>query len=351
MHFSFSSTKAILTKITAGLIISISFYGCKSSQKSATLLNTKFRQRVDFGQLLEPENRIIHGAGQSHEAFLNYEKVMEPNQGPLIYMTYASLKGIENESWRKKMETIRNHSNYVIPQIGLSMTTDGKPEERYEHMVAEGHYDRQIEYLANQLNEYGQPVYLRLAYEFNGFWNGYKPEPLKQAWERVYKKFRQVGCKNVAFVWTFAVDGDEDDFMKFYPGDSLVDWWGIDVFADKHFTAPETKVFMDSSFAHKKPVLIGECTPRRVSVQLGQESWDRWFAQFFKMMNDYPNLKGFSYINWDWSKTRWEDWGDGRIEANELIKRKYNTTLSDPIFLHTGSKGQVYKMLRFSPRN
>ena len=38
------------------------------------------------------------------------------------------------------------------------------------------------------------------------------------------------------------------------------------------------KIFMDNAGVHKKPVMIGETTPRNVGVLNGQTSWNQWFT-------------------------------------------------------------------------
>jgi hypothetical protein len=106
----------------------------------------------------------------------------------------------------------------------------------------------------------------------------------------------------------------------------------VDVFGEKHFNHKALQPFLDSAHAHRRPVLIGETSPRRISVQLGKESVQRWFRPFFEMMASNAGIKGFSYIYWDWSKTRWSDWGDGRFGENEETKAFVIQELKKPIF-------------------
>jgi hypothetical protein len=293
-----------------------------------------FRARTYYGARLEPVSQIVVGAGQANQAsFDEFTQAVGKGNEPVIYMEYLGLKK-ENtvQKLRERCKIWNAYPFQVIPQIGLSMTKDGSPEERYEHEVAAGTYDKNIDDLVRELEAYNKPVYVRLGYEFNGHWNGYQPESFKQAWIRVTKAIRSKNL-NVAMVWCFAPDGTDKDFMKFYPGDEWVDWWAIDLFSEKHFSEPASLAFMDSAMAHKKPVMIGECTPRRISVDLGQESWNRWFVPFFNFIRTYPHLKGFSYINWNWQSTAWPDWGNGRLQDNELVRKKFVDEISQPAYL------------------
>src|SRR5205085_6362013 len=50
-------------------------------------------------------------------------------------------------------------------------------------------------------------------------------------------------------------------YMKWYPGEDVVDWWGINLFDLGDFTRPESEAFVLDAARHRKPVLIGESSP------------------------------------------------------------------------------------------
>lgn len=310
-----------------------------------------FAKRVYFKAPLEPVDKVINGAGQFHiKSFLEYKDAVGDSLKPIIYMDYKGLKTMDSNYPLERWLRVKQEIKWPIAlQLGLSMTTDGRPEERYEHLVADGQYDGQIDSLIQILKQLKMPVYIRIGYEFNGHWNGYKAEDYKKAYRRIVDKMRQAGLKNVANVWCFAPDGTDRDFMKYYPGDNYVDWWAIDLFSDKHFTDTITAQFMDSAMAHKKPVLIGETAPRRISTTLGQESWDRWFVPFFNFIRKYPHVKAFSYINWDWANTAWSDWGNSKLQANELVRSKFKAELKHPYYLHSTTQAALKAALRLQP--
>jgi hypothetical protein len=52
------------------------------------------------------------------------------------------------------------------------------------------------------------------------------------------------------------------------------------------------------------------------------------------LLADNPGIKVSTYINWDWSITRWPGWGETRIETNDTISFLWAKEISNPIFLH-----------------
>lgn len=307
----------------------------------------RYQERQNYNKKLEPRgDLILHGAGQSEKEFINYYNVIGENK-PLIYMTYCGLKKKSIPEYFNKLKRIlEGYEELLIPQIGLSMTSDGKPENHYEHLVAQGEYDQQIEKFAAGLKYMERPCFVRIGYEFNGHWNGYEPETYKQAWQRIVDKFREKDLNEVATVWCFEPEGDNKDYMSFYPGDTYVDWWSIDTFAPEHFYMDITVDFMKDAEKHGFPVMIGESTPRGIGVRRGEENWQEWFVNYFRFIEVNPGIKCFCYINRNWFEfPRWPDWGDARLEANEYIKNKFREKIASSYYLHGGNKEKIYNKL------
>jgi len=292
--------------------------------------------RYNFGALLEPENKIINGAGQSPEAFYNYWNVMDENEKPAIFMTYINLKDVESD-WSSELKSnlLSYGDKFIIPQIGLSMTEDMTPSSHYEDDVAAGLYDEQIEAFIEGLRTLAIPAYVRIGYEFNGTaWNGYVADAYKAAFIRITSMIRASDLE-IATVWCFAMDGVMN-FSDFYPGDQYVDWWAIDIFAASHFNNINADKFLDSAYIHQKPVMIGETTPRFVGVLQGQTSWNNWFVPFFNFIHNKPAVKAFCYINWDWSQyPLWGTWGDARLEANSIVAGHFKAEMDSSQYLHS----------------
>ena len=240
--------------------------------------------RTDFGALLEPQGVIMHGAGQSPDDFNDYWQAMPDGRKPVVYMAYISLSSL-GPDWSNELkdELMRYDGQFLIPQIGLSMTSDGSPEGHYEDQVAAGAFDAQIDNLVEGFRRLASPAYIRIGYEFNGLdWNGYLPESYRAAYIRITEKLREANLE-VATVWCGAMDGVRN-FFDYYPGDEYVDWFGLDLFSAGHFTEADAFRFLDSAAVRGKPVMIGETTPRFVGVSDGQADWDEWFVPFFDYM-------------------------------------------------------------------
>lgn len=308
----------------------------------------QIQPRSNNGALLEPQDKIINGAGQDLASYKNYWNVMHVNNKPLIYMTYVMLRDATSD-WADglKSELMSNPDKFQIPQIGLSMTFDGTPSKHYEQDVAAGLYDKQITAFIDGLQAMAIPAYLRIGYEFNGSgWNGYVPATYKAAYQRITDMIRNRGLE-VATVWDCSADGDSN-FMDYYPGDEYVDWWGINVFQASHFTDALGKSFLENASTHHKPVLIGESTPRNTGVLKGQQSWDSWFAQYFNFIHSNPQLKATGYINCDWSTTQLPTWGDARLEQNAIVGNKFANEMDSAKYLHASSERDFRKTFGWS---
>ncbi|MEM9996370.1 MAG: T9SS type A sorting domain-containing protein [Bacteroidota bacterium] len=303
-----------------------------------------FQERTHYGALLEPEGVVMHGAGQDPNGFAEYWAAMPAATQPVVYMYYTGVRGLQ-PGWETslKRELERYDPLFVIPQIGLSMTSDGIPQAHYEDDVAAGVYDEQIDHLVAGLRNLTRPAYLRIGYEFNGLaWNGYLPESYKEAFRRITDAVRAADIE-VATVWCAALDG-VDNYFDYNPGDEYIDWYGIDLFSSTHFTDARAVAFADSADARQKPLMIGETTPRRVGVDDGNADWNVWFVPFFNYVHTQPAVRQTNYINWDWAfwaaqfGTNWGDWGDARIQTSPEILALYTARLQDNPYLHAESE-------------
>ncbi len=304
-------------------------------------------RRGDWGRRLEPRgDRVIHGAGSRAAGLGRDTGVIGPTK-PAVYMTYVGLKGDVSGYFTKLRAQLHEYKDtFLLPQIGLSMTTDGSPERHYEHEVAEGKYDDKIEILCQGLRDLRRPAFVRIGYEFNGGWNGYEPETYKAAWTRIVSAFRRHRLDEVAAVWCYAPDGREKDYRAYYPGDQHVDWWSVDCFSASHFSAKDTVAFVKEAAARGYPVMIGESTPRKVGVQDGDASWAKWFDPYFRFIRDYPSVKAFCYISWDWAKyPQWNDWGNGRIGDNPVVLGRFQREMTDALYLHGATERDLRRIL------
>src|SRR5258708_29667746 len=164
---------------------------------SRRLSDTLHIPRLDFERRLEPSGDVVlHGAGQSPEAFKEYFEALGDHK-PLLYMSYVTLKDEMPVYFQWLKEQLDEYLPYeLIPQIGLHLAGDALDEQaapHYEQEVADGQLDEQIQAFCEGLRLLQRPAYVRIGFEFNGPWNGYEPEAYKAAWRRIVSTFRTAG--------------------------------------------------------------------------------------------------------------------------------------------------------------
>jgi len=284
-----------------------------------------------FGAKFEPpDGRVLHGAGQSPDAFKRYWGAL-PGTPPAIFMVYFGVHKLDIVE--RQLDRYFEGYSDVIPQIGLTFAGKG-PGGRTQDRLVEGKFDEGLRGMARALRDTKRPVFMRPGYEFNGNWNGYNPDVYIEAFKRIHRIFEEEKAENVAFIWCYAGGGNQY-FMRWYPGDEYVDWWGIDIFMPRNITSRRTLRFLDSAIAREKPVMICESTPKNVGVLDGDESWELWFEPYFELVRSRNEIKGFCYINWNWANyERWSNWGDARIELNEDVLKRYREEMGKPSYIH-----------------
>jgi len=299
-----------------------------------------FAPRVNFERRLEPENSVITGAGQDFVGFADYVKALDdPGLHPVIFMEYAGLYEdweARFKPWKKLIEQLREEKGEApVLQLGLYLVGN---LERFNADAS----DAELERIASSLESLNAPIYLRIGYEPNGSWNGYPPAEYIPAFRRISTYLRD-RLPNIAVVWCIvAREGGLPAAMKWYPGDDVVDWWGIDLFSVSDIFHPETRDFLVEAENRRFPVMIGESTPRYVGVTPAEEAWDRWFEPFFALVRQQPTIKAICYINWNWPvwskklNQDWERWGDARIETSPELLPKLREELRLPLYQKLG---------------
>jgi len=301
-----------------------------------------FVPRRDFGAPLEVSGKVIHGAGQSnlHE-YASLAAELSPDRWPAFLMVYLGVKSDAASmdsrftQWREWLELLPAD---VGLQIGLSFTRDGEGKKaQYADAIIAGQYDANLQRLARFIRDLNRPVWVRIGYECNGFWNGYQPETYRPAFQHITKILRKHGGNQVATVWCVHPINEMERLMAFYPGDEWVDWWSIDLFQPKFLNKPVVKAYCERALEHAKPVLIGECAPSEVPRS---QQWEKWYRPLFDLIRTQPAIKGFSYINRNWNGSRW-DWGDGRVSADPVDMELYRFEMNEPFYHHAARQAPV----------
>ena len=299
---------------------------------------------VFFGRRLEPKGRaVLHGAGQDHRTFVEYSGRMGPAK-PALYMAYVGFGRDPKRQMRELSGRLaRLEGQYVAAQIGTSLHLDKLAAEKRAELVSD---------MCEALAGFPFPVYWRLGFEFNGHWNGYRPDQYKKDWIEVVTKLRSFKSDHVAVVWCYAPDGGDTDYMAYYPGDEHVDWWGIDLFAAQDISAGSAK-FLEDAQKRRFPVMIGESSPRWISARQGEMSWRVWFQRYFDLMDKHPHIKAFCYIAWNWadraayepSPYSWHWWGDARVWLDGYVFDRWCNELEEPQYIHSLPREDLRSLL------
>lgn len=204
--------------------------------------------------------------------------------------------------------------------------------------VVAGDFDQELMQLVKLVKTDGRPVFLRIGTESNVPYNGYQPEDFRKAFRYIVQFFRRQKVDNAFAMWSFkALRGRGNGIVDWYPGDSWVDWWSIDIF-NKDLSdlalRPYVYEFLGEALKRGKPVMIPECAPATLDLA-AEETWDEWFEPFLRLVKFHPSIRGFCYSNRDFPThdERLSDWGDMRLDRSPLAAR-WQEALRDPIFLH-----------------
>jgi hypothetical protein len=317
-------------------------------------------RRAYYGRRLEPqESVVLHGAGQSDEvSFASYTKVVAPAK-PMLTMSYVDLHDDVPAYFEKLKRELARYPNLLIPQIGLSLNSDASAKH-YEAGVARGDDDAKLKQFCEGLESLDRPAFIRIGYEFNAPWNGYSPTNYVAAFRHIVEYTRGAGLGNVAFVWDWSPGAELDAesggadvqsaaarYMRYYPGDAWVDWWGLNVFGAANLWSTATSTFLADADRHRMPVMIGESTPKEHSVSEGNRLVDAWYKPYFGLIRSSPGVKAFCYIDWNWGiYPQWADWGNARIEDNADVLRFYRREVGQSFYAGSRDKAHTLSLLR-----
>jgi len=291
-------------------------------------------------------DKILHCSGplwnpEEHDGYL---AALPAETLPLMVRFGTSLTPTERFTSAEKLDMIRatlNRYPLEVPHLTITFTKkllDGTPVG-LDQETAAGDFDDLIIAIAEIARDTERPFFVRVAAEFNGFWNAYSPEYFPDAFRRIVDLFRSVGADNAIFNWNYkAWQGDPVPYMAYYPGDGYVDWWSIDLFtSDIEVPAVQAKVetFLADAAARGKPVIIPESAPSGQDME-DPATWDRWFAPYFELVRSDPNIKGFCYSNRDFAKNdvTLTEWGNLRIDQSGALLPKYIQELAKPEYQH-----------------
>ena len=209
-----------------------------------------------------------------------------------------------------------------------------------------------------ELKSANRPVYLRIGYEVDGYWNNYEPEAFISAWRYISDWIKDNDANNIATVWQLAAycgTGGFDantyqnlTYEAWWPGDEHVDWVGFSYFnQDRDCLTNSQTGGLPSAFgslsdtdergkslaidnvihylmSKEKPILIAESAPKyyhtgnltyKASSDITVNDilditedgiWGGWFERYFERIEQYKAyIRGAAYINMKWDDYVW----------------------------------------------
>jgi len=168
--------------------------------------------------------------------------------------------------------------------------------------IAAGKYDAYLAQFAVHVKAYHHPVILSFGHEMNGFWYSWanrhtSPATFVAAWRHVVTLFRNLGARNVTWLWTVNVIDTRHNRIPsprpWWPGSAYVNWVGIDGYYQKpnYAFAPlfGPTIAKVRAFTHD-PILIAETGVATVAGQPAK------IADLFQGIHDY-GLLGFVWFD------------------------------------------------------
>src|ERR1700683_270866 len=319
---------------------------------------------VFFGALNEPpEGRVLSGWGQFSSAWdldqsagkgdaddlVAYSKTVAPHPPAMISFYVGADQAILEGFLKHYREYAASHG-FFVAQIGFYFRGN-------ERDVATGMRDPVLWTLADALRDVGRPVLIRVGYEFNNPYALYQTSGYIGAFRHVAELMRKDRATNVATVWDATAIGLSDpNYMKWYPGDDVVDWWGVNLFDPRDFGRPESAAFIADAARHHKPTLIGEASPvfetgtGQVRGAKSASEATKWYEALFDLIRAHPAVKAFSLIAVDWRRLHaivpGKGWPDARLDkwppAAVLVKKQ----LADPRFIDASEASEVFRQSR-----
>jgi hypothetical protein len=209
--------------------------------------------------------------------------------------------------------------------------------------VIAGTYDSYIRQFATAAKAWGHPFFLRFNWEMNGNWfawmegvNGNKAGESVTAWRHVHDIFSEVGATNATWVWCPNIDPDNQlrNLSSLYPGDSYVDWTGLDGYNwgtnparsdrwrsfDSLYKSTYAKI--TETIAPSKPMIVSE---------VGSSEYGGSKASWIKDMLgtvpvNYPKIRGLLYFE------KYDDGMDWPLETSNSAASAFASGIQNPAY-------------------
>jgi hypothetical protein len=311
------------------------------------------------GKFAPPDGKALLIIGQDTISVGDY--VATTNIVPAGVTNYTSVSKLEGIWETADYGSGPHNLGYLVQTYPQGVIVVGLSMVDFLAQAGSDRADSNIDMMLEALASYDRPVFVRFGYEFDGAWNHYDPEDYIVAYRHFYDRIQEKDIGNIALVWQSATwcDGTYEDHPvdAWYPGDEYVDWMGLSYFVQVAECAgrPFDELL---AFARErgKPVMIAEATPQRYKTgelnfsydgtdpipKTAAEIWDEWYAPLLQFIRDNDDvIRALAYINANWDEQpMWAApyrngyWGDSRVQANEVIKRRWLAEIEGDYWLN-----------------
>lgn len=167
--------------------------------------------------------------------------------------------------------------------------------------IASGRYDAYLRSYALAVKAFGARVILSFGHEMNGSWYSwaFRHTPATvfvAAWRHIVTIFRELGTRNVTWLWTVNIVGTSTPGpAPWWPGSSYVNWVGIDGYyrsPSSGFASVFGPTIVDVRELTSDPILIAETAAQPYEDQTAK------IADLFAGVHTY-GLLGFVWFDTD----------------------------------------------------
>jgi len=297
------------------------------------------------------------------QGILNYEEVIQRKVACVkIYsrmvdeFPYAECIAVDNHG---------TADSPTMPYIDIHPSTNDSDDVPHLLEIINGDFDAYFYKWAEDIKEYGKPLWVCFDGEMNGDWhcgsgaaNGGGattaygdpakpdgPEVYVDAWRHINDIFTSVGADNAAWVWS--VNNHDwprepwNKFQNYYPGDAYVDWLGVDGYNWNRVEYAGWQTFQqvfdnkDDEYSNafdrlraistEKPVIIAEfgCAHKRKAKR-------GWITDAFELLKtSYPFVECFIWFDMD-KEENWLIDSDGNRAPRIALSDSYFSSAGDP---------------------
>jgi hypothetical protein len=225
--------------------------------------------------------------------------------------------------------------------------------------IAGGGQDANIVSHARAMRDFGQPIFLRFAHEMNGNWypwsgtnNGGSvsgPANYVAAWRHVHDVFLAEGASNVVWIWCVNQNDSPgvawNHWGNYYPGDSYVDWVGIDAYnwgVANGGWRPFSSLINASAYndyAASKPIMVAETASSETG---GNKA--RWIGDLGSAVkNSFPSIEAVLWFDKTGTADNWS------VDSSDAALSAYRNVGQDTYFGGPGIADVVVTGISWSP--